>query len=224
MLFLTSTAILSLLVLFSTSVSCNTIMATPVAAQRALNFFSIVGKLKTLKRTGWVDNEVSFPESVADHMYRMSMLNFALVDQTLDKDRLIKICLCHDLAEAIAGDITPTEKSGVTKEDKRKLEEDALSEIIADLDHEELGGEIRGLWDEYEARTTPEAVVASQLDKFEMIVQADEYEKQHAADGKRLDSFFDYTKGYFTHPEIGAWDALLRENRQTRWAKVAQEL
>jgi len=199
-------------------------MASPLEAQRALNFFGIVGKLKTLKRTGWVDNEVSLPESVADHMYRMSMLNFALTDPSLNKDRLIKICLCHDLAEAIAGDITPTERSGVSKEDKRKLEEDALNTIIADLDNEALGNEIRGLWDEYEERATPEAIVASQLDKFEMIVQADEYEKQHAKEGKRLDSFFDYTAGYFTHPEVGAWDALLRANRAARWAQVQKEL
>ena len=144
---LTFSVALSLLLLLS--VSNYAIMATPVAAERALNFFSIVGKLKTLKRTGWVDNEISLPESVADHMYRMSMLNFALVDPTLDKDRLIKICLCHDLAEAIAGDITPTERSGVSKEEKRKLEKNALNEIIADLDHAALGEEIRVLWLEY---------------------------------------------------------------------------
>ncbi len=189
---------------------------SPLEAQRALNFFATVGKLKTLKRTGWVDNGVSLPESVADHMYRMTMLSFALSDPSLNKDRLIKIALCHDLAESIAGDITPTENSGVSKEEKRRLEENALDMIINDLKNDALGNEIRSLWMEYEERSTPEAVVASQLDKFEMIVQADEYEKQHAKDGKRLDSFFDYTAGYFTHPEIKAWDTLLRETRNSR--------
>ena len=191
-------------------------------AVRALQFFTTCGKLKTLKRTGWVDNDVRLPESVADHMYRMTMMCFALKDTSLNKDRLIKICLCHDLAEAIAGDITPTEVSGVSKEDKRKLEEDALNSIVNDLDDNGvLGTEIRELWFEYEERTTNEAKIASQLDKFEMIVQADEYEKQHAAEGKRLESFFSYTEGYFTHPEIESWDKALRVARSSRWGVQA---
>lgn len=189
---------------------------------KALNFFNVVGKLKTLKRTGWIDHNVSLPESVADHMYRMTMLCFALTDPQLNRDKLMKICLCHDLAEAIAGDITPTEISGVSKEDKRRLEESALNTIVDDLGNDSIGSEIRDLWNEYEARITPEANVASQLDKFEMIVQADEYEQQHASEGKRLDSFFEYTVGYFTHPEISRWDALLREKRIARF--VAAEL
>jgi len=197
-------------------------MSSPVDALKALQFFSTIGTLKTLKRTGWVDNEVSLPESVADHMYRMTMMCFALSDSSVDKMRLVKICLCHDLAEAIAGDITPTEHSGVSKEKKRKLEEDALETIVQDLDGcGALGSEIRGLWYEYEERSTAESKLASQLDKFEMIVQADEYEKQHAADGKRLESFFSYTEGYFTHPEVGAWDKALRAARDERWAKCA---
>ncbi len=191
---------------------------TPLEASRALNFFNVLGKLKTLKRTGWIDHDVRLPESVADHMYRMSMLCFALTDKSLNRDRLIKVCLCHDLAEALVGDITPTEISGVSKEEKRRLEEDALNTIVTDLDNYLIGNEIRDLWNEYEERSTAEGIVAAELDKFEMIVQADEYEKQYASEGKRLDSFFDYTLGYFKHPEISAWDALLRENRNARWS------
>ena len=55
------------------------------------------------------------------YIYRMSMLAFAVRDPRVDRDRLIKICLVHDLAESVVGDITPFD--GVTKEDKRVLEE-----------------------------------------------------------------------------------------------------
>ena len=65
--------------------------------------------------------EIPLPESVADHMYRMSMLSMLITDATVNKDHLMKICMVHDLAEAIVGDITP--HCGVSKEDKRKLEE-----------------------------------------------------------------------------------------------------
>ena len=42
----------------------------PISPSNAISFMRIVGQLKTLKRTGWVDNKVNLPESVADHMYR----------------------------------------------------------------------------------------------------------------------------------------------------------
>lgn len=52
---------------------------------------------------------------------RMAMLSFMLTDPAVNKDRLIKICLVHDVAEAVVGDITPYD--GVSKEEKRRLEE-----------------------------------------------------------------------------------------------------
>jgi hypothetical protein len=52
---------------------------------------------------------------------RMSMLTFAVRDPRINRDRLMKICLVHDLAESIVGDITP--HCGVSKEEKRVLEE-----------------------------------------------------------------------------------------------------
>ena len=85
-------------------------LTLPVNAQKALNFFTTVGelsdrmeleafywlsvlilsillflflskgKLKTLKRTGWVNNSVFEPESVADHMYAENMVIFSVPD------------------------------------------------------------------------------------------------------------------------------------------------
>lgn len=143
-------------VVSSASTAAPTIGVPVLTAVNALNFFRTIGKLKTLKRTGWVNHgkiiclsdnivptsygklmrvyttytvpyhlstvaEIQLPESVADHMYRMSMLSFTICDKEVNKDLLIKICLIHDLAEALAGDITPYD--GVSKEKKRKLEE-----------------------------------------------------------------------------------------------------
>lgn len=56
------------------------------------------------------------------------------------------------------------------------------------------------MWLEYEEESTYEASIAKQLDKFEMIVQADEYEKANS--GTILDSFFQSTMNSFTHPEV----------------------
>jgi putative hydrolases of HD superfamily len=159
----------ALWVLFIMSAIVGTVARTPVEAGAALKFFNTVGKLKTLKRTGWVNNAVFEPESVADHMYRMSMLGFLITDPAVNKDRLIKVCLIHDLAESIVGDITPYD--GVSKDDKRKLEQDAMKLILDGLGNQEIAAELMSLWMEYEEGDSIEADVARQLDKYEMIIQ-----------------------------------------------------
>ncbi len=99
-----------------------TTSSTPPGASQALEFLRVVGKLKTLKRTGWVNNGVALPESVADHMYRMAMCSFLITDPAVDRSRLMKIAVVHDLAEALVGDIVPHD-TRYTKEEKRRLEE-----------------------------------------------------------------------------------------------------
>jgi putative hydrolases of HD superfamily len=59
----------------------------------------------------------------------MSMLSMLITDKNIDKIRLQKICLVHDLAESVVGDITPHD--GVSKEKKRELEEVSAFNMIA---------------------------------------------------------------------------------------------
>ncbi len=74
-----------------------------------------------------------------------------------------------------------------------------MNAIVKDIEHEEIANEISSLWLEYEEGTSIEAALARELDKLEMIIQADEYERAH---GKRLDSFFNSTNNSFSHPEV----------------------
>ena len=92
------------------------------------------------------------------------------------------------------------------------MEEDALKQMVIDIDHD-IGEDIYKLWLEYEEGTSIEAVLARQLDKLEMIIQADEYEKEQQL---FLPSFFDSTIDSFTHPEIKSWADKLRQDRQQR--------
>ena len=62
---------------------------------------------------------VKEPESIADHMYRMSMMAF-VAPANLDRSKLIDMCLIHDLPESIVGDLTPSDN--VSKESKHELE------------------------------------------------------------------------------------------------------
>lgn len=150
---------------------------------------------------------------------RMAMMSFLITDPAVDKGYLMKICMAHDVAEAVVGDITPYD--GVSKEDKRRMEEDALKAILADLDAPEVTKEIYDLWMEYEEGTSKEAQLARELDKFEMIVQADEYEQQQP--GKRLDRFFTSTADSFAHPEVLSWANQVRKRHHDRFEPSSDE-
>jgi len=84
-----------------------------------------------------------------------------------------------------------------------------------------LGGtpeinEICDLWYEYEEYKTPVAILVKDLDKYEMIVQAFEYEKSGK---KRLEEFFTSTHGKFKHLTVMIWVEMLYKQRQEYWGQ-----
>ena len=136
-----------------------------------LKFFSDVGKLKTLKRAGWVIRGIKNAESVAEHSYRTAMLAMAISDKLSltkkDKLRLIEMALIHDLGEAYVGDIVP--EQNIPKKTKHLLEKKAQQKIFANLEN---GKYYYKLWLEYEENKTQVSQILHQLDKLEMVVQA----------------------------------------------------
>lgn len=61
------------------------------------------------------------------------------------RSRVMKLAVVHDLAEALAGDIAPFQN--VSKEDKRRLEEDGLEKICSTIGSEPIGGWVGGWGD-----------------------------------------------------------------------------
>lgn len=182
---------------------------------RMLAFFHLIEKLKTTKRTGWIENKVNSPESIADHMYRMALMALSMPNSDgINKQRCVYMALVHDLVEAIAGDISPA--MNVSKHDKHKLESDAMTQICALLDSENATL-IRELWDEYENATSPEAILVKDFDKFEMIVQAFEFEDRQA--GLDLESFFESTRGKFQTDYVKGLAEQLYKERMLRHQK-----
>lgn len=165
------------------------------------------------------------PESVADHMYRMSIITL-LASKDLDRDKCVRLAIVHDLAESIVGDITPSD--GITDDEKHKREARAMSEIKAMLGDTPIGKELVALWKEYEGANSPnataEAKFVKDVDKFEMILQADEYEIDSKENGesppKDLSCFFESTKGKFRHPQIIDWVNTLVSQRDQRKEKL----
>ncbi|KAL7474266.1 hypothetical protein ACHAW6_000246 [Cyclotella cf. meneghiniana] len=181
------------------------------SASAAIDFLTLTRNLKTTKRTGWIHHGVHHPESIADHMYRMSLMAMiSSFSTSLDTDRCIKLALVHDLAEAKVGDITP--HCGVSEKDKYEMELETM-EYISNMLGPLMGGdEILKLWKEYEDGTTEEARLLKDLDKIEMILQAQEYEAEGSHD-KSLDQFFTSTNGKW-RTDIGrAWAAEIVKRR-----------
>ena len=100
------------------------------------------------------------------------------------------------------GDITP--HCGVSDKEKYDLELETM-EYISEMLGPLLGGdEILSLWKEYEAGSTEEAKLLKDLDKIEMILQAQEYEAEGRHE-KCLDQFFTSTEGKWRTEIAKTW-------------------
>lgn len=237
--------------------------ATLIPAEHACDFLLIAGKLKRAVRTGWVLRKVKEAESVAEHSWRMAVLSFLLMgegktaDQLLpglgfeagrvvSADRMMKIALVHDLAEALVGDITPLD--GISKEEKHALEAQAMRFIAGALMGEQqqfdsTGGgggggggasspsahgkaiseALLSAYQEYEsASATPEALIVKDFDKLEMLQQALEYElEQRKVD---LSSFFEGTREKIKSPFVRAMADEVYKRRDKLRAERKQEM
>lgn len=86
----------------------------------------------------------------------------------IDFSRLIRICIIHDLGEALHGDIPAVLQGGSASKssDERRDLETILSPLPRHLQTEMLE-----LWDEYESCATAEGRLAKALDKLETVMQ-----------------------------------------------------
>ncbi|XP_067621700.1 uncharacterized protein [Eurosta solidaginis] len=163
-----------------------------------IQFMELIGNLKHTKRTGWVLRNVSDPESISGHMYRMSMMTFLLDgSEGLNQIRCMELALVHDLAESVVGDLTPF--CGVSKTDKRAMELKAMEDICKLI--EPRGKRIMELFEEYETGESAESKFVKDLDRLDLIMQAFEYEKRDNCLLKHQE-FFDSNEGKFNHPFI----------------------
>jgi putative hydrolases of HD superfamily len=140
------------------------------------NFLFEAGMLKRTPRSGF-QFLGSGAESVAEHIFRTTYIGYALgkLAPGVNVDRMIKMCLFHDLPEARTGDLNYVNKKYVdTREEK------AIDDLARTLP---FGSEIKELIMEFSEGRTEEARLARDADQIEMILALKEYKdvgNQHA--------------------------------------------
>lgn len=134
-----------------------------------LAFLARLEKLKCNTRHSWTSS--GRHESVAEHSWRLAMLAMLLRDALpeVDMDKVLRMCLIHDVGEAVTGDIPSFQKTDANEETERQ----AIAELLSPLP-DGLRGELTALFAEMDALATPEARVYKALDKLEVVVQHNE--------------------------------------------------
>ena len=107
-------------------------------------------------------------ESVAEHSWMMTLMAFFMKDEfpEVDMDKVIRMCIIHDLGEAFTGDIPSFDK---TKENEEK-EEKLLYEWVQSIP-EKYAEEMFALYEEMDKRETMEAKVYKAIDGLEAVIQ-----------------------------------------------------
>ncbi len=135
-------------------------------------FIFEVGTLKRIKR-GWLKSEgVGNPESVAEHTYRNVIVGYILAKlEGADVEKVVKMCLFHDIPEVRIGDIDKVAQRYVDKsETEMKVLEDQLRNLP-----ESISSEILSIMIEFFEKRSKEAIVARDADILELLFQAKEY-------------------------------------------------
>jgi putative hydrolases of HD superfamily len=176
-----------------------------------LAFLRTAERLKSTPRSGWTT--AGERESVAAHTWRLSLMAAVLSDRFpgIDLARLLKICLIHDLGEALHGDVPAPLQTAEAGKAARERED--LGAVLSPLPGR-LREELLGLWDEYEAAETPEAQLAKGLDKLETILQ-----HTQGLNPSDFDYRFNLTYGQAytaAHPILAAIRARLDEATEAR--------
>ena len=186
-------------------------------AKQVVNYYVICNKLKNIIRTGWTAWNVKRDrlESVAEHIYGVQMLALAMKSEykyDIDIMKVILMLAVHELGETVIGDLTMFQ---ISKEEKEKIEHEAVSKILRGL---LVGKEIENLFFEFDEGKTQEAKFAYQCDKLECDLQCKLYGEENCVDLNDQEG-----NNTVNHPIV---KELLNngESWETMWLKFGQRI
>lgn len=182
-------------------------------------------RLKGLGRTGWTLRGLSNgTESVAAHSFGVSVTAMLLADQlitkgvSLDIEKVLRIALLHDWAEARVGDLPRTATEFYGAEARRRAETAAFAQMVEGVDSS--AEHYKSLLADYEQRSSLEARIVKVADVIDLLVEALALER---AGARGLDEFWEAAR----HPDFqfedlslevvaGLFQALLKARNEIR--------
>src|SRR5262249_26088133 len=127
--------------------------------EQQLKFCTELDKLKGILRRSML-MDASRRENSAEHSWHLATMAMLLTEYAktpVDLTRALKMLLVHDVVEIDAGDTFAYDLVNVeTQHDREQQAADRLFGMLP----EDQASELRALWDEFEARETPESKYA----------------------------------------------------------------
>lgn len=181
------------------------------------DFIEEAERLKTVTRTAKTSEGKT--ESTAEHSWRLALLACVVADEysNLNMERVLTMCLIHDIGEIYEGDIPAIRQ--VDKVQKYEIELRAAKKIFSLLPEEKRNC-LMEIWKEYNDCKTPEARLVKALDKAETILQHNQ--------GKNPDDFdygfnLYYGQEFFNDPNLKELRTYLDERTRDKILKENPE-
>jgi len=138
--------------------------------EQQITFVRELDKLKRVRRQTWL-TDTSRQENSAEHSWHIAVMALVLAEYApgddLDIGRVLQMLLIHDIVEIDAGDTFCYDKAAVAQQVEH---EERAAERLFGLLPQDLADRFRNLWEEFEARETPESLLANSLDRLQPIL------------------------------------------------------
>ena len=183
---------------------------------RIIDFCKLIDKEKTIFRKAYLSDGKTF-EDDAGHSWHLAVMALLLADYAngkVDVLKVVSILLVHDLVEIYAGDTYAYDTEGQrTRREREKSAADRLYSVLPD----DLALRFRGLWDEFEASETPEALFAHTLDNIQPLLlhaatdgkawkerghRLSEILKRNTRTGEGSEALWAYARKNFIRPQL----------------------
>src|SRR4051812_42595057 len=146
-------------------------MSTQARLAQQIRFIIEVDKVKEIFRQTLLTQSLR-QENDAEHSWHLCLMVLVLAEHAnspgLDVLRVLKMLLIHDIVEIDAGDTFAYDTARMADQHAR---ESLAADRIFGLLPSDQTTEFRSLWDEFEARQTPEAKFAAAVDRFQPMLQ-----------------------------------------------------
>ncbi|MFZ5893788.1 MAG: HD domain-containing protein [Myxococcota bacterium] len=143
----------------------------PSRLEQQLAFIRELDRLKQVQRRSFVSGTRRL-ETSAEHSWHVALMSWVLLEHAappgVSAERVMKMMLVHDVVEIDAGDtLLYAEAQAHEEQHKRELE---AAERLFGLLPEDQGRELRALWEEFEARESPDAKFAAAIDRLQPLI------------------------------------------------------